>query len=145
MRGIYLKKRFYMPQKCGFESTACNLHQTPKPSVRRQLLLPIASVTRPCLTRKAFKEGDIVKEAFIEAADSLFEDFNNKTQIVKAIKKGNSPQTSKMQCVGMAGYVEEQLRKVIDACECFSLQSHELADMWMWHTCVFSSGCFLKT
>jgi len=32
-----------------------------------------------------------VKEAFLEAADSFFEDFNNKTQIVKAIKKCNSP------------------------------------------------------
>ena len=79
-----------------------------------------------------------MKEAFLEAADSLFEDFNKKTQIAKAIKKANSPQTSARQCVGMAVYVEEQLRKVIDACECFSLQSHELADMVdVAHLCVF--------
>ena len=27
--------------------------------------------------KKAFKDGDIVKEAFVEAADSLFDDFKN--------------------------------------------------------------------
>jgi len=32
----------------------------------------------------------VVKEAFLKAADSVFEDFKNKTQIVKAIKC-NSP------------------------------------------------------
>jgi len=36
---------------------------------------------------KPFQVSDIVKEAFLEAADSFFEDFNNKTQIVKC----NSP------------------------------------------------------
>jgi len=31
--------------------------------------------------------------------------------------------------VGIALYVEEQLRNVIDTCGCFSLQSGELTDM----------------
>jgi len=37
-----------------------------------------------------FEDGDILKEAFLEAANSIFENFNNKTQILKAIKKCNS-------------------------------------------------------
>jgi len=32
-----------------------------------------------------------VKEAFLKAADSLFENFSNETQTVKAIKMCNSP------------------------------------------------------
>jgi len=41
--------------------------------------------------KKPFKDGDVVKEAFPEAVDSLFEDFKNKTQIIKPLKKCNSP------------------------------------------------------
>jgi len=40
-----------------------------------------------------------------------------------------SQNTSTRQCVGIALYVEEQLRNVIDTCGCFSLQSGELTDM----------------
>ena len=32
--------------------------------------------------KKSFQDGEMVKEAFIEAADSLFRDFKNKTEIV---------------------------------------------------------------
>ena len=32
-----------------------------------------------------------MKEAFLEAADSLFDNFNNETQIVKAIKSVTLP------------------------------------------------------
>jgi len=37
-----------------------------------------------------FEDSDILKEAFLEAANCLFENFNNKIQIVKAIKKCSS-------------------------------------------------------
>ena len=36
---------------------------------------------------KPFKDGNIVKEAFLTAADSLFEHFKNRAQIMKAIKE----------------------------------------------------------
>ncbi|CAK6965166.1 general transcription factor II-I repeat domain-containing protein 2A-like [Scomber scombrus] len=36
--------------------------------------------------KKSFKDGEVVKEAFIEAADALFGEFKNKTEIVTAIK-----------------------------------------------------------
>ncbi|CAM4606540.1 unnamed protein product [Leuciscus chuanchicus] len=65
--------------KTGFESTACsaavNLHQTEDPG------RVLAKYKKP------FNDGDMVKEAFLEAADSLFDDFKNKTEIVKAIKE----------------------------------------------------------
>ena len=71
-----------------------------------------------------------MKEAFLEAADSLFDDFKNKTEIVKAIKEVQlSLNTTTRQCEGMAVDVEEQLWKDIDACECFSLQFDESTDM----------------
>jgi len=40
-------------------------------------------------------------------------------------------------------HVEEQLRKDIDTCECFPLQSDEMVDVAQ--LCVFSSGWDLKT
>jgi len=51
---------------------------------------------------KPFKDGNIVKEAFLEAADSLFEHFKNRTQIVKAIKvelSRNTRHAKEWQCM----------------------------------------------
>ena len=36
--------------------------------------------------KKSFQDGEMVKEAFIEAADSLFRDFKNKAEILSSIK-----------------------------------------------------------
>ena len=36
--------------------------------------------------KKAFQDGEIIKEAFLEAADSLFENTKNKSEIVSSIK-----------------------------------------------------------
>ena len=80
--------------------------------------------------KKPFIDGNIVKEAFLEAADSLFDDLKNKAEIVKAIKEVQlSRNTTTRRCEGMALDVEEQLRKDIDFCECFSLQFDESTDM----------------
>ncbi len=73
--------------------------------------------------KKSFKDGEVVKEAFIEAADALFGEFKNKTEIVSTIKDMQlSRNTVTRRCEGMAEDVETQLKKDIDACECFSLQ-----------------------
>ena len=65
-------------------------------------------------------DGNIVKEAFLEAADSLFDDFKDKAEIVKSIKEVQlSRNTTTRRCEGMAVDVEEQLRKDINLCECF--------------------------
>ena len=36
--------------------------------------------------KKSFQDGEMIKEAFIEAADSLFRDFKNKQEILSSIK-----------------------------------------------------------
>ena len=36
--------------------------------------------------KKSFQEEEMVKEAFIQAADSLFRDFKNKAEILSSIK-----------------------------------------------------------
>ena len=72
----------------------------------------------------------MIKEAFIEAADSLFEDFKNKTEIMAAI---NDSQLSKnmvtRRCEGIAENLEHQLKKDMDSCECYSLQFDQSTDM----------------
>ena len=68
-----------------------------------------------------------MKEAFLDAADSLFDDFKNKTEIMKAIKEVQlSHNTTTRRC---EVDVEEQLRKDIDVWKCFSLQFDESTDM----------------
>ncbi|CAK6982894.1 zinc finger BED domain-containing protein 5-like isoform X1, partial [Scomber scombrus] len=80
--------------------------------------------------KKSFKDGEVVKEAFIEAADALFGEFKNKTEIVTAIKDMQlSRNTVTRRCEGMAEDVESQLKKDIDACDCFSLQFDESTDV----------------
>ncbi|XP_049444494.1 general transcription factor II-I repeat domain-containing protein 2-like [Epinephelus fuscoguttatus] len=79
--------------------------------------------------KKSFKHGEVVKEAFIEAADALFDEFKNKMEIVAAIKDVQlSRNTVTRQCEAMTEDVEGQLKKDIDACECFSLQFDESTD-----------------
>lgn len=80
--------------------------------------------------KKSFKDGEVVKEAFIEAADVLFGNFKNKTEIISTIKDMQlSWNTVTRRCEGMAEDVETQLKKDIDACECFSLQFDESTDL----------------
>lgn len=37
--------------------------------------------------KKPFEDGEVLKEAFLEGANSLFGDFKNKTEIMSAIKE----------------------------------------------------------
>ncbi|CAL9685305.1 unnamed protein product [Knipowitschia caucasica] len=89
--------------------------------------------------KKPFGDGDMMKEAFLELADSLFGDFKNKPEIVKAIKDVQlSRNTVTRRCESMSVDVEEQLRRDIDMCECFSLQFDESTDiMDVSQLCVF--------
>lgn len=63
----------------------------------------------PAKHKKLFKHGEMIKEAFTEAADSLFGDFKNKTEIMAAI---NYIQTRR--CEGIAENLEDQLKKDTD-------------------------------
>ena len=79
--------------------------------------------------KKPFKDGEAWKEGFVEAAESLFDGFKNKTEIMKAVNDVQmSRNTTTRRCEVMAVNVEEQLRKDIDTCECFSLQFDESTD-----------------
>ncbi|KAK0138833.1 General transcription factor II-I repeat domain-containing protein 2 [Merluccius polli] len=80
--------------------------------------------------KKPFMDGEIVKEAFLEAADVLFADFKNRKEIVSAIQDMQLSRNSvTRRCEGMAEDVEQQLRNDIDACECFSLQFDKSTDV----------------
>lgn len=61
--------------------------------------------------KKSFKDGKVVEEAFVEAADALFSESKNKTDIVAAIKDVQlSSNTVTQRCEGMAEGLEEQLK-----------------------------------
>ena len=80
--------------------------------------------------KKSFQDGEMVKEAFIEAADALFRDYKNKTEIVNAIKAVQlSRSTVTRRCEVMAEDLTQQLLKDIEDCKCFSLQLDESTDV----------------
>jgi hypothetical protein len=72
----------------------------------------------------------MAKEAFLEASDSLFDSFKNKSEIISAIKdlqllrRTVMRRTEEMNCDFI-----EQLTKDINECVCFSLQFHEYTDI----------------
>lgn len=80
--------------------------------------------------KKSFQDGEMVKEAFVEAADSLFRDFKNKPEIlpsIKALQPSRSTVTRRSEA--MAKDLTQQLWKDITDCKCFSLQLDESTDM----------------
>lgn len=80
--------------------------------------------------KKSFQDGVMVKEPFIEAADSLFKDFTNKTEIMSAVKAVQlTRNTVTRRCKMMGDNLVQQLAKDIDCCECFSLQMDESTDI----------------
>ena len=73
--------------------------------------------------RKSFQDGKMVKESFIEAADSLFETFKNKNEIMSAIKDLQlSKSTVTKRFEGMEENLTAKLERVIGRYECFSIQ-----------------------
>jgi len=71
----------------------------------------------------------MVKEAFIEAADSLFENFKNKNEIMSAIKDLQlSRSTVTRRFEGMEQNLAAELERDICRCECFSIQFDESTD-----------------
>ena len=80
--------------------------------------------------KKSFQDGEMVKEAFVEAADSLFRDFKNKAEIlssIKALQLSRSTVTRRYEA--MAEDFTQQMWKDIGDCECFSLQLDESTDV----------------
>ncbi|XP_051259245.1 general transcription factor II-I repeat domain-containing protein 2-like [Dicentrarchus labrax] len=80
--------------------------------------------------KKSFQDGEMIKEAFVEAAESLFQDFKNKPEMVSSIKALQlSRSTVTCRCEAMAEDVTQKLWRDIADCECFSLQLDESTDV----------------
>ena len=79
---------------------------------------------------KSFQDGEMVKEALIEAANSRFRDFENKAEISSSIKSlQQSRSTVTRCCEAMAEDLIQQMWKDIEDCECFSLQLDQSTDV----------------
>ena len=80
--------------------------------------------------KKSFQDGQVVKDAFLVAADSLFRDFKNKSEIITAVKSLQlSRNTVTRRCEMMAGDLMQQLKNDTAKCECLSLQLDESTDI----------------
>lgn len=80
--------------------------------------------------KKSFQDGEVMKEAFLEAADPLLRDFKNKADILASIKAIQLSRNSvTRRCEMMCENLTEQLQRDIANCECFSLQLDESTDI----------------
>ena len=71
----------------------------------------------------------MIKEAFVEATDSLSRDFKNKPELLSSIKALQlSLSTVTQRCEVMAEDLTQQLQRDIADCKCFSLQLDESTD-----------------
>lgn len=72
---------------------------------------------------KSFQDGETIKEAFVDAADSVFWDFKNKLEMISSIKAvQRSRSTVTQRCDLMAEDLTQQRWKDSEHCKCFSLQ-----------------------
>uniref|UniRef100_A0A6P7GEG1 Zinc finger BED domain-containing protein 5-like n=1 Tax=Diabrotica virgifera virgifera TaxID=50390 RepID=A0A6P7GEG1_DIAVI len=80
--------------------------------------------------KKPYEDGEMIKQAFLEAADSLFANFRNKDEIVSAIKSMQvSANTAMRRVEVMSNDIFLQLRTDLDNCVYFSLQLDESTDV----------------
>ena len=74
----------------------------------------------------ALPKSELVKDAFTVAAESLFGGFENKREIMNAVKDMQlSRSTFTRRCEDMSEDLHSQLQKDVTSCECFSLQFDE--------------------
>ena len=79
---------------------------------------------------KAFSDGKLLKECFLEISDSLFQNIYNKSEIKNAIKDLQLSRNTVMRKIEkMSENVADQLRNDFTKCECFSLQLDESTDI----------------
>lgn len=80
--------------------------------------------------KKAFSDGNLIKECFLTAADTLFSDFKNKTEIIDSIKDLQlSRMTVTRRIEDLSADVTNQLQQDISKCVAFSLQFDESTDV----------------
>ncbi|GFY03403.1 dimer_Tnp_hAT domain-containing protein [Trichonephila clavipes] len=79
--------------------------------------------------KKPFIDAEIMKEAMLVAADSLFDDFKNKTEILGAINMLQlSARTATRRIELIASNLEAKLANDVETCEFFSIQLGESTD-----------------
>ena len=79
---------------------------------------------------KPFCGGEFLKTAFVECASFLFDDFQNKTAIIKRIKElPISRNTVKNRVATMHSYVKNQIEKDLAVCDFFSICLDETTDV----------------
>ena len=70
---------------------------------------------------KPYEDGEMIKQSFLEAADSLFANFRNKDEIVSAIKSMQLSANTVMRRVEvMSNDIFLQLRTDLDNCLFFT-------------------------
>lgn len=80
--------------------------------------------------KKPYEDGELIKAAFLEAADTLFDNFKNKSEIMSAIKSVQLSANTVMRRVeAMSSDVTSQLKTDFDRCSYFSLQLDESTDI----------------
>ncbi|KAK9685861.1 hypothetical protein QE152_g37611 [Popillia japonica] len=83
-----------------------------------------------CTKKKPYEDGEMVKQAFLGTADSLFANFKNKEGIVSAIKSTQLSANTVMRRVEIMSIdIFLQLRTDLDNCVYFSLQLDESTDV----------------
>ncbi|GFW59415.1 general transcription factor II-I repeat domain-containing protein 2 [Trichonephila clavipes] len=79
--------------------------------------------------KKPFIDAEITQEAMLVAADSLFDDFKNKTEILGAIKMLQlSVRTATRRIELIASNLEAKLANNVETCEFYSIQLDESID-----------------
>ena len=79
---------------------------------------------------KPYEDGELIKTAFLEAANTLFDNFKNKAEIMSAIKSVQLSANTVMRRVeAMSSDVISQLKTDFDRCSYFSLQFDESTDI----------------
>lgn len=79
--------------------------------------------------RKPYEDGELIKDAFLGAADTLFNNFENKGDIMFAIQSVQLSAHTIMRSVeSISSDVVSQLKTDLDCCSYFSLQLDESTD-----------------
>ncbi|KAI8796661.1 zinc finger BED domain-containing protein 5 [Biomphalaria glabrata] len=79
---------------------------------------------------KPFRDDDYIKEAMLECASYLFEDFQNKDKVIQRIEDlPISRNTVKARVMKLHVNIQEQVKKDINACPAYSICLDESTDV----------------
>ncbi|KAG8234407.1 hypothetical protein J437_LFUL012792 [Ladona fulva] len=79
--------------------------------------------------KKPFQDGELLKEAFLACAESLFRGFSNKREIISAIQELQLSDSIVLRRIeAIADDMQSQLKRDVETCDWFSLQFDESTD-----------------